>query len=241
MNLNLNSLNGGAAPVVNAPKSGPPVAVIVIVILVIIGIVVGVVMATMPAPKAAALPATVTPPSAAVTPPPPPPAVTPPPPPPAVTPPPPVGREVAGSSVAMTPDQMLAAKQAQADMRYAEPKLTSEQLAQAQRDAGKKMEITKTAEGIAAVDKMKKAESPPPPAAYNVKQNAIAYLADPARTSKMIGTSSGSLDVCKASCDGKPECTHFDRVGNSCTLYKGAEWVGSYPGGQSYCKSQCQT
>jgi hypothetical protein len=57
----------------------------------------------------------------------------------------------------------------------------------------------------------------------------------------MIGTAGGSLDVCKASCDGKPECTHFDRVGNSCTLYKGAEWVGSYPGGQSYCKSQCQT
>jgi hypothetical protein len=83
--------------------------------------------------------------------------------------------------------------------------------------------------------------APPPPAAYNVKQNAIAYLADPARTSKMIGTAGGSLDVCKASCDGKPECTHFDRVGNSCTLYKGAEWVGSYPGGQSYCKSQCQT
>jgi hypothetical protein len=215
--------------------------VIVIVILVIIGIVVGIVMATRPAPKAAALPATIPPPPAAVTPP----AVTPPK---AGTTPPPVGREVAGSSVAMTPDQMLAAKQAQADMRYAEPKLTSEQLAQAQRDAGKKVEVTKTAEGIAAVDKMKKTESPqaavvapPPPAAYNVKQNAIAYLADPARTSKMIGTAGGSLDVCKASCDGKPECTHFDRVGNSCTLYKGAEWVGSYPGGQSYCKSQCQT
>jgi len=237
--MNLNSLNGNVAPAVNAPapKGGPPVAVIVIVILVIIGIVVGIVMATRPAPKAAALPATVPPPPAAVTPPK---AGTPPPP--------PVGREVAGSSVAMTPDQMLAAKQAQADMRYAEPKLTSEQLAQAQRDAGKKVEVTKTAEGIAAVDKMKKAESPPPaavtpppPAAYNVKQNAIAYLADPARTSKMIGTAGGSLDVCKASCDGKPECTHFDRVGNSCTLYKGAEWVGSYPGGQSYCKSQCQT
>jgi len=239
----MNSLNGGAAPAPPAPKGGPPVAVIVIVILVIIGIVVGVVMATRSKPEAAALPATIPPPPAAVTPP----AVTPPkagtmpPPPPAVTPPPPVGREVAGSAVAMTPDQMLAAKQAQADMRYAEPKLTNEQLAQAQRDAGKKVEITKTAEGIAAVDKMKKAESPPPPAAYNVKQNAIAYLADPARTSKMIGTAGGSLDVCKASCDGKPECTHFDRVGNSCTLYKGAEWVGSYPGGQSYCKSQCQT
>ena len=225
MSLNLNSLNGNATPAATPEASGPPVAVIVIVILVIIGIVVGIVMATQPAPKAAALPATVPPPPAAVPPPPPP----------------PVGREVAGSSVAMTPDQMLAAKQAQADMRYAEPKLTSEQLAQAQRDAGKKVEVTKTAEGIAAVDKMKKAESPPPPAAYNVKQNAIAYLADPAGTSKMIGTAGGSLDVCKASCDGKPECTHFDRVGNSCTLYKGAEWVGSYPGGQSYCKSQCQT
>ena len=241
MNLNLNSLNGNATPAAVPEASGPPVAVIVIVILVIIGIVVGIVMATRPAPKAAALPATVPPPPAAVPPPPPPATVTPPPPAAVTPPPPPVGREVAGSSVAMTPDQMLAAKQAQADMRYAEPKLTSEQLAQAQRDAGKKVEVTKTAEGIAAMDRMKKAESPPPPAAYNVKQNAIAYLADPARTSKMIGTAGGSLDVCKASCDGKPECTHFDRVGNSCTLYKGAEWVGSYPGGQSYCKSQCQT
>ena len=171
MNLNLNSLNGNATPAAVPEASGPPVAVIVIVILVIIGIVVGIVMATRPAPKAAALPATVPPPPATVTPPPPrPAAVTPPPPPPA----------------AVTPP-------------------------------------------------------PPPPDAYNVKQNAIAYLADPARTSKMIGTAGGSLDVCKASCDGKPECTHFDRVGNSCTLYKGAEWVGSYPGGQSYCKSQCQT
>ena len=72
----MNSLNGGAAPAVNAPK-GPPVAVIVIVILVIIGIIVGVVMATRPAPKAAALPATVPPPPAAVTPTPPPPAAVP--------------------------------------------------------------------------------------------------------------------------------------------------------------------
>jgi hypothetical protein len=38
---------------------------------------------------------------------------------------------------------MLAAKQAQVDMRNAEPKLTSEQLAQAQRDAGKKVDIPK--------------------------------------------------------------------------------------------------
>ena len=41
--MNLNSLNGSAAP---APAGGPPVAVIVIVILVIIGIIVGIVMAT---------------------------------------------------------------------------------------------------------------------------------------------------------------------------------------------------
>ena len=188
--MNLNSLNGNVAPAVNAPapKGGPPVAVIVIVILVIIGIVVGIVMATRPAPKAAALPATVPPPPATV---PPPPAAVAPPPPAAVTPPPP-------AVVAPPPPAAV------------------------------------TPPPPAAV-------TPPPPAAYNVKQNAIAYLADPARTSKMIGTAGGSLDVCKASCDGKPECTHFDRVGNSCTLYKGAEWVGSYPGGQSYCKSQCQT
>ena len=69
--MNLNSLNGNVAPAPPAPKRGPPIAVIVIVILVIIGIVVGIVMATMPAPKAAALPATVPPPPATVTPPPP--------------------------------------------------------------------------------------------------------------------------------------------------------------------------
>jgi hypothetical protein len=203
-----------------------------------------------------------------------------------------MGKEMAVSAVIRTPDEMLTAKQAQADMRYAEPKLTNEQLAQAQRDAGKKVEVIKDPRlqenintmkiaevkdgmkmggmavgppqatgkiaevkdgmkmgaqkivgGIAAVDKMKKEASiaPPPPAAYNVKQNAIAYLADPARTSKMIGKSTGTIDICKSTCDSKPECTHFDRIGNSCTLYKGAEWVGSFPGGQSYCKSQCQT
>ena len=48
-------MNSGAAPVVNAPKSGPPVAVIVIVILVIIGIIVGVVMSTPVAPSPAAV------------------------------------------------------------------------------------------------------------------------------------------------------------------------------------------
>jgi hypothetical protein len=231
-----------------------------------------------------------------------------------------MGKEMAVSAVIRTPDEMLTAKQAQSDMRYAEPKLTNEQLAPAQRDAGKKVEVIKDPRlqenintmkiaevkdgvkmggtivggmavgppqatgkiaevkdgmkmggmavgppqatgkiaevqdgvkmgahkivgGIAAVDKMKKEDSiaPPPPAAYNVKQNAIAYLADPARTSKMIGKSTGTIDICKSTCDSKPECTHFDRVGNSCTLYKGAEWVGRYPGGQSYCKSQCQT
>lgn len=203
--MNLNSLNGGGAPAPPAPKRGPPIAVIVIVILVIIGIVVGIVMATRPAPKAAALPATVPPPPATVTPPPrstvppPPPAAVPPPPPAVVTPPPPAVVPPPPPAVVTPPPRS-----------------------------------TVTPPPPAAV-------TPPPPAAYNVKQNAIAYLADPARTSKMIGTAGGSLDVCKASCDGKPECTHFDRVGNSCTLYKGAEWVGSYPGGQSYCKSQCQT
>ena len=310
--MNMNSLNGGAAPAAPAPKGGPPIAVIVIVILVIIGIVVGIVMATRPAPKAAALPATIPPPPAAVMPPPPPPATVPTGSSPASS----MGREMAVSAVIRTPDEMLTAKQAQADMRYAEPKLTNEQLAQAQRDAGKKVEVIKDPRlqenintmknvavvtpgqmggkiaelkgpqqaqesmkmggkiaevkgvqegvkmggtGITQMGKIAELKGPqqaqesmkmggkiadvkaPPPAAYNVKQNAIAYLADPARTSKMIGTAGGSLDVCKASCDGKPECTHFDRVGNSCTLYKGAEWVGSYPGGQSYCKSQCQT
>ena len=48
-------MNSGAAPVVNAPKSGPPVAVIVIVILIIIGIIVGVVMSSPVAPSPAAV------------------------------------------------------------------------------------------------------------------------------------------------------------------------------------------
>ena len=188
MSLNLNSLNGNVAPV-NAPKGGPPIAVIIIVILVIIGIIVGVVMATAPAPAPKSQPPAPTPQTPSVTPVQPPATV---PRPPATVPPPPATVPRPPATVPPPP-----------------------------------------------------ATVPPPPAvtpaAYNVKQNAIAYLADPARTSKMMGTASGSLDVCKASCDGKPECTHFDRVGNSCTLYKGAEWVGSYPGGQSYCKSQCQT
>ena len=135
----MNSLNGGAAPAAPAPKGGPPIAVIVIVILVIIGIVVGIVMATRPAPKAAALPATIPPPPAAVMPPPPPPATVPTGSSPASS----MGREMAVSAVIRTPDEMLTAKQAQADMRYAEPKLTNEQLAQAQRDAGKKVEVIK--------------------------------------------------------------------------------------------------
>ena len=180
MSLNLNSLDGNGGVPVNAPKSGPPIAVIVIVILVIIGIIVGIVMATAPAPAPKSQPPATVPPRPATVPTAPP--VTVPTPPTPVIPTPPI--------TVPTPPATV---------------------------------------------------PPPPPAAYNVKQNAIAYLADPARTGKIIGTAGGSLDVCKASCDGKPECTHFDRVGNSCTLYKGAEWVGSYPGGQSYCKSQCQT
>jgi hypothetical protein len=67
----MNSINGNITPV-NAPKGGPPIAVIVIVILVIIGIIVGVVMATRPAPTP---PATVTPPPPPVAQPPPPPIV----------------------------------------------------------------------------------------------------------------------------------------------------------------------
>ena len=54
-----------------------------------------------------------------------------------------MGREMAVSAVIRTPEEMLTAKQAQVDMRYAEPKLTNEQLAQAQRDAGKKVDIPK--------------------------------------------------------------------------------------------------
>lgn len=44
----------------------------------------------------------------------------------------------------MTNDELIASKKEQADLRYADgPKLTNDQLAQAQRDAGKKVEITR--------------------------------------------------------------------------------------------------
>jgi hypothetical protein len=69
-----------------------------------------------------------------------------------------MGREMAVSAVIRTPDEMLTAKQAQADMRYAEPKLTNEQLAQAQRDAGKKVDIPKDPRLQENINTMKIAE-----------------------------------------------------------------------------------
>ena len=59
-----------------------------------------------------------------------------------------MGREVAVSAVAKTPDQLMAAKQAEAQQRasvYAgmTQYQINEQLAQAQRDAGKRVEITR--------------------------------------------------------------------------------------------------
>jgi hypothetical protein len=80
----------------------------------------------------------------------------------------------------------------------------------------------------------------PPPSNYRLVDNTVAYRGDSGLAGKTITTTSGDVNTCKSACDGRSECTHFERIGNSCTLYRGAEWVGSYPGGQSYCKSQCQ-
>ena len=82
---------------------------------------------------------------------------------------------------------------------------------------------------------------PPPPQPYSLKDNTIAYRGDSGLAGKIITRATGDVNACKSACDGQAECTHFERLGNSCTLYRGAEWVGSQPGGQSYCKSQCQT
>ena len=54
------------------------------------------------------------------------------------------GREDVKNTMYMTTEQLMASKKEQADLRYADgPKLTNDQLAQAQRDAGKKVEITR--------------------------------------------------------------------------------------------------
>jgi len=84
---------------------------------------------------------------------------------------------------------------------------------------------------------------PPPPAAastYRLTPNTVAYRGDSGRAAKTIKTVTGDVNTCKSSCDATSDCTHFERMGNSCTLYRGAEWVGSQPGGESYCKAQCQ-
>lgn len=79
-----------------------------------------------------------------------------------------------------------------------------------------------------------------PSSTYRLTPDTIAYRGDSNLGSKTIKTVTGDVNTCKSSCDGTSDCTHFERMGNSCTLYRGAEWVGGMPGGQSYCKAQCQ-
>jgi hypothetical protein len=75
-----------------------------------------------------------------------------------------------GREVAMTPDQQLAFKQAQADMRAQQNagltiQQQQERQAQAQRDVGKKVEIPKDPKLQENINRMKAAvTSPPPPA-----------------------------------------------------------------------------
>jgi hypothetical protein len=82
--------------------------------------------------------------------------------------------------------------------------------------------------------------TPPSSATYRLTPDTVAYRGDSNLGSKTIKTVTGDVNTCKSSCDGTSDCTHFERMGNSCTLYRGAEWVGGMPGGQSYCKAQCQ-
>lgn len=91
------------------------------------------------------------------------------------------------------------------------------------------------------IDTTIKPPSSVPTAAWEKKDNVAHYLADPQYARKKITTMSGTVDSCKLKCEGTPECTHFDFLSPStCTLFNGAEWVGSNPGSSSYCKAQCQ-
>jgi hypothetical protein len=51
-----------------------------------------------------------------------------------------------------------------------------------------------------------------------------------------LETMSGSEDDCKNKCTSIGGCTHFDRIGNTCILYKGGIWVGDSPGSSIFCK-----
>ena len=135
----MNSLDGGA-PMVNAPK-GSPIGTIFIGIFVIIGIIIGVIFATR---RGSGTPPVYQPPQVAATPPPP--ATVPIGSSPASS----MGREMAVSTVSRTPDEMVNRKQAEAGQTadlYAGSGLSryeiNAQLAQAQRDAGKRVDIPK--------------------------------------------------------------------------------------------------
>ena len=79
-----------------------------------------------------------------------------------------------------------------------------------------------------------------PNATYVMKPGVSAYSGDPNLASKRLNVVTGTVDQCKAACDADSKCTHFTQTGSSCVLYAGAEWVGTQPGTNSYCKSQCQ-
>jgi len=75
---------------------------------------------------------------------------------------------------------------------------------------------------------------------YVMKPGVSAYGGDPNLASKRLNVVTGTVDQCKAACDANAKCTHFTQTGSSCQLYSGGEWVGTQPGTNSYCKSQCQ-
>ena len=73
------------------------------------------------------------------------------------------------------------------------------------------------------------------------KDNVAHYLGDSQYGAKKNTSITGTVDKCKTDCNNTPNCTHFNYMGDSCTLFSGGEWVGTHPGSQSYCKAQCQT
>jgi hypothetical protein len=75
---------------------------------------------------------------------------------------------------------------------------------------------------------------------YTYQNDVAAYGADPALGTKTLATVTGDEQSCINQCDANPACTHFTKIGNSCTLYSGDEWNGSQTGAMAFCKSRCQ-
>jgi hypothetical protein len=75
------------------------------------------------------------------------------------------------------------------------------------------------------------------PIKYSSNNNVLHYRGDPVRIGNILKNTTGTLGSCQKECNSMLKCTHFDRTGNNCTLYKGDIWLGSAGKGDAvYCK-----